>query len=278
MIDEIQNSCSIPTFNPDREFCGLMESLIEKVQYIMIVDNASKNYSEIKQCLNTLNYYDKSRIEILSNYENLGIAKALNDGIEKITPRKVDFILTLDQDAMLLDISLDEIIDKAYSYKPNMIGSIALSDEEYNNQEFTEVSFAMTNGNLIPSNIFNFIKYRDSFFIDQIDFDFSANLQRSGYSILRYNRKVLKHRLGILKEGLIYEKPFRIYYIFRNSTILYLERKIPFYMYCHQLKFWASNQLRSREYGLLDFLFPAIIGVIHGLLKIEGFNKNFRPY
>ena len=268
----------IPTFNPPNGFCDLIKSLVEKVQYVIIVDNASENHFEIKQCFNTLNYVYKSKVELLSNYENLGIAKALNDGVEKIIPKKVDFILTLDQDTMLLDISLDEIIDKAYSYKPNKIGLIALSSEEYDGQEFTEVSIAITNGNLIPSSVFNFVKYRDSFFIDQIDHDFSANLRRLGYSMLRHNRKSLEHKIGIFKDGRTYEKPFRIYYIFRNLTILYLERKISFNFYYHQQRFWAMKQLKSKKNSLLDFLFPAITGIVHGLFKIEGFNKRFRPY
>ncbi|MEM3264741.1 MAG: hypothetical protein QXH07_02185 [Thermoplasmata archaeon] len=71
--------------------------------------------------------------------------------------------------------------------------------------------------------------------MDQIDFDFDFNVIKLGYSIISVTGHLIDYRLGIKLGGITYEPPTKFYYIFRNSTVLLFERKMPLSLYFFRL-------------------------------------------
>lgn len=75
--------------------------------------------------------------------------------------------------------------------------------------------------------LFDNIKFREEFFVDQVDFDFCYKVKQKGYLILDSNQGGLEHQLGI--SHAYFNKPqWRQYLIIRNSTVLLYEQKIHF--------------------------------------------------
>jgi rhamnosyltransferase len=112
-MEKIKLAAIIVTYNPkiDR-FKDVINSIVNQVDFIIIVDNGSKNINDIKEICSI-----KSNIEIIENDINYGIGKALNIGIEKLK-NNYDWILTLDQDSVIL-VNIKNVIDEIVS--PNKL-------------------------------------------------------------------------------------------------------------------------------------------------------------
>ena len=212
------------------------------------------------------------KIKIVINQDNFGIAAALNTGcniaIERYNP---EWIITLDQDTKLSPNAIKEVLKSYNASKIDNVGIIALSNYNILNKgSFIEVNRWMTSGNLIRAPILNLIRFREDFFIDQVDYEFCFNVKKHGLKILVYCKKlIVQHQIGnkkILKSGKIvyFEPPTRYYYIVRNSTRLFLERKISPSFYLKQLIVYTFKLLRVRRvtivirclaFGLYDGIF-----------------------
>ena len=97
---------------------------------------------------------------------------------------------------------------------------------------WTETDLLITSGTLINLNNFERIgKFREDFFIDHVDHDYSLRAQRMGFTIARTTGQLMVHRLGALrfrrpwqalgtKKMLNYYSPLRRYYQLRNFLAL----------------------------------------------------------
>lgn len=247
----------IVTYEPNLE--SLINNIIsikKQVLRVIVVANKSKNmgYLDIVRNLNT-----DRRIEIVINHNNLGIAAALNTGcniaIKKYNP---EWIITLDQDTKLSSNAIKEVLESYSVNKIENVGILALSNYNISNKSpFVEVDRWMTSGNLIRTSILNLIRFREDFFIDQVDYEFCFNVKRHGLKILVYCKKlIVQHQIGrkkILKSGQIiyFEPPTRYYYIVRNSTRLFLERKISPYFYLKQIIVFTFKLMRVRKFPVV---------------------------
>ena len=161
-MEKIKLAAIIVTYNPkiDR-FKDVINSIVNQVDFIIIVDNGSKNINDIKEICSI-----KSNIEIIENDINYGIGKALNIGIEKLK-NNYDWILTLDQDSIILVNIIDIINDITKIYDKNMIGLIYLNTKDENKKtKYDETTKKpIISGSIINSKIFSLgIVYREEFF------------------------------------------------------------------------------------------------------------------
>lgn len=91
----------IVTYNPDEvRLRENIEAVLPQVEKIYIVDNASANRDGIKSLLRAL---PDARIDLISNAENTGIAHALNQLLAASAAGGYDWLLTLDQDSVVMD-------------------------------------------------------------------------------------------------------------------------------------------------------------------------------
>jgi rhamnosyltransferase len=85
----------IVTYNPDQVFPDRLAAIANQVSRVVVIDNGSNPVSRIM--LNRLS--EKTKIEIIFNERNIGIASALNQGIKFLKSAELEWAITLDQDS-----------------------------------------------------------------------------------------------------------------------------------------------------------------------------------
>lgn len=197
----------VVTYNPDLKRLKLViHSLSKEVKKIVVVDNGSKNIIEIEKIA--------GRKTVIRMGKNKDIAEGLNTGIGRILSqhKEVRWVLTLDQDTILGKGSVSEVF-REFGRLPESIksrtGILAMSPKEKDrdmytypipeNINFVRKLFAQTSGNLVRAEIFSSLRFRNDFFIDQVDHEFDMNVRNMGFLIIEYDKKNFESFSG--KEG-----------------------------------------------------------------------------
>lgn len=231
----------IVTFNPDLERLILnIKAILDQVEKIIIVDNASENFDNIRIYLEK-NYDLENEVKIIRNSENVGIGRALNQIFEEAEKLSFDWVVTLDQDSVVPKF----MVDNYFEYDNlNNLGQISTNIFEKNTQKliykdtekYSEVSRCITSGSMTSMIAWKSAGgYDDDLFIDYVDYDFSMKVKNAGYKIIRLNKIYIEHELGNSEKRRFFfisirvpnYSPFRKYYIARN-IIIYIKRYFSF--------------------------------------------------
>lgn len=231
----------IVTFNPNQKGFSTSLASIKKINNdILIVDNFSSNFDEIAPIIK------KNNCKIIQNDKNLGIATALNQICNYALKNKFDRVLTFDQDSiaeenLILEYKKYINLPKVGLLTCNIIDKeTGLHIDKFVN-EVTLISKCITSGSLVSINAYaKSDKFDDWMFIDCVDYDFCKNLIKHGFNIYQIPYIGVKHKIGetkiryffLKKITILNEKPFRHYYIARNTY--YCSRK--YKMRCYRLK------------------------------------------
>jgi len=220
----------VVTFNPDIPRFERCLASVANLCEIIVVDNGSDNLGEIEELLKR---FPNSRlIELGANY---GVYAAANAGIEKA--KGADWVLFLDPDTIVL-CDPAEVVGIA---PQEGTGAIALSAGTRRSEEkFEAIDLSMFSGMLVKATLLEQgLKFDESFFVDQGDFEFSWQIRHMGKRILVTNGRCLDHILGIRRKFLGidygYEPAWRLYFIAKDSTRLFLTRKLSFREWVGQL-------------------------------------------
>ena len=233
-IKHMDISAGIVLFNPD--IIRLKENIsavIVQCTHIYLVDNGSNNIDEVKRLLNQ---YNQSKISILCNLENQGIAKALNQLTIAAQKDGYEWILTLDQDSVSPSNIISEFKNYITCQNVGMLCPVIYDrnkGKEIKAKEgCTEIDECITSGSLLNIEAWNNIGgFDENMFIDGVDFDICYRLRQNGYKILCIQSVVLLHELGRIEyhHFLFWRvlvknhSAFRKYYIARN--IIYTAKK-----------------------------------------------------
>lgn len=203
----------IVSYNPDEIFLKNIEALTGRVASIIVVDNGSAETSYIVKAK------EKYKIDIMELHKNMGIAYALNKGLDLCTQNGYKLLLTMDQDTVLDACAVSELIKAMQLFKAQAVGinwdGKALKDEV--------VRYLITSGNLVSVDAANRVRgYDNQFFIDSVDFDFSLRLSDCGYKMVKVAKATAIHQLGESQDGSNYttHSVDRYYYIYRNHFYL----------------------------------------------------------
>lgn len=199
-------SCIIVTYNTDENIINVIDSLEKQVSQIIIVDNGSNDKTK-----NILNKFLKTEnIDIIYNYDNYGIAKALNIGIKRALEYKSDWILTLDHDSILdkdmiskmlnfYNNLLDEEKKKVGILAPEIL-DVSINRSYYNIEEnisYKKVEHVIQSGSLIKASIFKDIGFfNEKLFIYYVDTEFCFNVRKHRYEIFMVKEAILFHEEG----------------------------------------------------------------------------------
>lgn len=259
----------IVTFNPEIEIFNLVLNAInEQVATTVIIDNNSTNIKMIEEIIHEFG----NKISLVKNKENYGLGKALNLGIEQIGNFKADWVLILDQDS-IPTTNYVALLFRALENYHKEIDSVCVIRSEYRCKQINnnalpklslkEIKTSIMSGTIVKFSLFNYIVFREEFFLDFIDSDFYYRVVKFGGTILMVQDCLLTHKIGrqliLFGRRLSYEEPLRVYYMIRNSTCLFLEGRF-------SLRLLYAGYSPIFLTLSIDGLRTAVRALIHGII------------
>lgn len=230
----------IVTYNIGKQLIQTVDSITSQVDELVIVDNHSTEETQL--VLDDLAAAGK--ISLIRNDDNLGIARALNQGMNWLRDKQVDWILTLDHDSMASPDMIDKLLAVYDELGDDIRPSVAvLAPEIYDQNLGVKTRFVKSGdyarvNNVIQSGaLYRLDKwvelgpFDESLFIYFVDDEFNKRVKMNGLSIYMVKSAVLFHEEGkrinknILGWTMVYDQNSGLakYYIVRNS--IYMFRK-----------------------------------------------------
>lgn len=272
-MSKISLAGMVTLYNPTDDDIKNINTYINDIDILFVIDN-----TEGKDNKNSLP--KNKKINYIFNNENIGVAKALNIAAEKAIESGFEFLLTMDQDT---SVRKDVIKKLKKDIEENDMSKIGIVTPWHNTklldkkpkERFDDPHDVMTSGNILNLKIWKKIGgFKDWLFIDGIDIEYSMNLHKNGYKILRDNSVEIDHNLGDIFYknvfGRIYlctnHSAMRRYYIMRNYHYIFDMYKDYSPDYCFSLISQRHN----------------IIGVIlfekDKIKKIKNYIKGYKDY
>lgn len=224
-----------PEINRLNENISAIKNQVDKV---ILIDNNSSNIEEIKNLIK-----DEKRVDLIRNNQNMGIAIALNQILERANKEGYEWALTLDQDTICPHNIISEYELNINSYPdigiicPYIIDINISNGDEYKLVENKDPEFierCITSGSLTNVKIWEKIGgFDNEMFIDYVDFEYCKRLEINNYKILLINKVAIFHEVGKSSLVKVFNKQFSInnhselrkYYYFRNRVYTYRKHK-----------------------------------------------------
>lgn len=284
--EKIKFCAGVVTYNPDIKLLDrCIKSVYNQVQFIILIDNGSKNISDI----NSIKVMYPNVI-LVANNENRGISFALNQIANEAANKKIDWFLTLDQDSICPENMIS--IFSEYAKIENVAIICPTIQLRIHNDEpieledsFEYVETAITSGCLVSTSYWEKAKgFWNYLFIDKVDDDFCYTVRECGGKIIRTKAVKLEHEIGRPSIHSVFGMKFytdsypsfRYYYIARNTIIVYS---------CHNdtgHKPWKILLKRGikiiiGEKGKIDKLKCFVLGIIEGCKWKARFGERGNP-
>lgn len=227
-----------------------IDSYINDLESLIIVNNSDYSLEE------KINKDYNGKIKIINFYENLGIAKAQNVGMEKAFLNGADFVIQMDQDSIFNENGILELLKSYHNLKKNgfNIGILGPSVENYNNYNkeksninvkkskkiievenkmYKRVKEIISSGTIISKEVYEKVGgVREELFIDYVDTEYCWRIRKNGFEIYQDLNTSIFHNLGNGKikyknKEYIVSAPIRNYYQTRNELFLLKYAYVP---------------------------------------------------
>lgn len=234
---------------------GLAERLLplsSDLRRIVLVDNGpAESHAALAASLTHV-----PNLEIIANGRNLGIAAALNQGLQTLAAGGIRWALLLDHDSrpsssmlnLLLDAAQQEGAADAAAFVPEIRYAlpeivcrwpVTPPGSRYRFKRIssramrgpTAVDLAISSGMLLDlDKIQQLGWFRSGMFIDLVDTELCLRARRHGYRVMAVPNAVLGHALGDVRRGKLlgifpvyptHHSPIRHYYLARNRVHLW---------------------------------------------------------
>lgn len=245
-------SCAVVvTYKPDiTALLKLLGQLNKEVDFV-VVDNGT---ADIDHLAESICVYDRC-VELIRLGENVGLAKALNEGIKWAHEHQCEFVFLFDQDSSICDLFASRMIEAyqqadALSEKgvaavgPRLINPQSMRQTPFklfnrimlrSDRPFADTKnhfiadFLITSGSLLALKHLDDIgDMKEDYFIDNVDLEWCFRAKAKGFDLVGTDGAVLYHAIGersqspLVKAGIIaMHNPSRTYYSSRNRTHLY---------------------------------------------------------
>ena len=210
---------------------------------VVIVDNGSANAEQNM----LLEAAADPKINVVFNDENLGLARALNIGMQRAAALQYSWVLLLDQDSRVdrdmvyrlssIQASFPDparlgVIGSNYGDIGERTSGATAPDPESPGESWDDVEQVITSGSLLslPAHL-AIGPFREDFFIDYVDEEYCLRARAKGYRVIRSRRELMSHVIGAptahwflgFRKCTSNHGPDRRYYIARNNTVLLRE-------------------------------------------------------
>ena len=251
-------TCAIVvTFNPDiTALLKLLGQLNRETDFV-VVDNGS---GKIRQFAESIEVYEHCRkLEQLPG--NIGLAAALNLGLDYARNNGYEFALLFDQDSSLCDLYVSRLLQayqeasglterKIAAIGPRIINPQTRSQTSFKlfslvfsrsdrpfagSRQYFEADFLITSGTLLPVSALDDVgPMKASYFIDNVDMEWCFRAKSRGFELVGTDQAVIYHAIGerstnpLVRRGLMAQhNPARSYYSSRNRVHLYSQDYSP---------------------------------------------------
>jgi rhamnosyltransferase len=277
----------VVTHYPDTGFAERLHALLPQVAELVIVDNTPRPARPIPELCDIT----PGRIHHIANGSNLGIATALNQGLEYAASRDCLWLLTLDQDSQCYPDMVRTLVETSTVCQPRpaVIGSNYF-DPKLGRQKFPpgpsgaylDAKTVISSGSLIDVAFArNIGGFRDDYFIDQVDHEFCLRTCANGGRVIITQKPVMSHSVGgltgprvpLLGQMLPDHSALRKYYIARNSivTIRSFWKTEPAWCLKRGIKlFLGLGSMIALEEDRLSKVQAFATGIRHGLTRQMG--------
>lgn len=244
----------IVSHDPGKEFLSNIRSTSAQVDKVVVVNNDSKKL--------TSGFFKKEKLDekvhLISNRDNLGQGKALNQGVKLALSKGYEWVLLLDQDSLPNSSMVKEQIKVYQTFlhreKIGVIGSNCTYrnlreikyQKECQGKLYFERDVVMMSGSLLALSAWKEIgPFREEFFLDSTDADYCLRLRTKGHHIIVACRAQMMHSVGEAgsfknffgKKILVTNhNHIRCYYMERNGLILVKE-------YLFREPYWALRRV-----------------------------------
>ncbi len=225
----------IVTYNPTSNIINLINALPVNVQKF-IVDNNSQGQSH--RFIDELSINEN--VIIIKNETNVGIAKALNQGLEAGAKLSFKWAITFDQDSLPTPTIIQLLIDTYNNYSDKNKLAMVAANYDTNGSTYLkkridlglktiEMRVLITSGSMLSIPVFEEVgAFREDFFIDCVDIEYCLRLKSKGYKIVISSEVGFNHAIGLSQSKKIFGINFtssthnvmRRYYMARNNVIL----------------------------------------------------------
>jgi rhamnosyltransferase len=276
VLDRVSSTVAVVvTYRPDAErLTECLRAILPQVDEVVVVDNGSD-----ATALDGVTAVP--RVSVIRLLSNFGIACAQNRGIERAIELRATYILLLDQDSVAAPDMADRLrvaceVLVASGHRVGAVGPAQIDGLSAASPRFTQFRWGrymqveapigahsvscdmlIASGALIPAAALGAIgPMEEGLFIDKVDTEWCLRARRCGFGLFGVPGAKLHHRLGesVLTvrwwrmKRLPVHKPFRYYYMIRNSVLLQRAR--------HMRWAWRAA----------DFTQTVQIMLFHGLL------------
>lgn len=242
---EAEQVCAlIVTYHPDDSFPLRFRRIAVQVGAVVIVDNGSNDaaVSMLKDLAANCG------AKLIQNQCNLGVAAALNQGVQTAQQKGYPWVISFDQDSCVAADMLHELASIFAEIPDN--GSVAVLGSNSKDPK-TGISFlrripataegyllqttVITSGSLMPVSLIQRLGgFRSDFFIDHVDHEFCLKARRHGYRVYSSVKVLMDHSIGSyqlhslfgMKILCLNHSALRWYYIVRNFMVLVLDYSV----------------------------------------------------
>ena len=247
----------VVAYYPDEKFDERVQTLLPQVAQVVVVDNTPDESRNIRI---KKDFQNSAKLHVIENPNNLGIAAALNQGLEYAKNNGFMWILTLDQDTQCFPDMVETLLNVSKTCKPTplVIGGNYLDPRSRRTKvpdgeaaAFLEQKTVITSGSLVDTGLATAIGgFRADYFIDQVDHEFCLRARARGHRVIISCKPVMTHSvgspggarlpfLGVLPN----HSPVRKYYIARNTVVTIAD-------YWRQEPVWCLRRLTRLLLGL----------------------------
>ena len=225
----------VTAYHPDERLPAVVDSVQESCAEIVVMDNTPKDTVSVVEKIE-----DTAAITVLRPGVNRGLSHALNFGVSRLSAA-VEAVIFLDQDSVL---DPDVVPRLAAHFDDPTIGVATPAPWDPIHERFYETfhgrhdevadrAISITSGMLIRRDLLARVgEFREDFFVDYADLEFSLRVRRTGARIVQDKRLKLPHSIGErrthaffgMRVPVTHKAAWRDYWQLRNGLITLREQ------------------------------------------------------
>lgn len=231
----------IVTYRPDAKLPDRARLIAGQVGAVVVVDNGSgADHDDTLRRLSAV-----PNLTLLRNRANLGVAAALNQGVEWAKRQGHGWVLLFDQDTVPFDSMVAELGRVYERLRPETSAILLgcnfldvntrrtwLNPLNYPNHSWVDAIAVATSGTLLPLATYGVLgPFRDDLFVDLVDLEYGLRARSRGYRVAMTVQPLMLHAVGAKTRRRFlgrtvwpsHHPPLRRYFYARNTVLLVRE-------------------------------------------------------